>query len=92
MFYSFPVVKRFCRKLVVAMGNVENRTGAPVRGGNFFDRERETEQVFESLGADSLLLLAPRRVGKTSLMMHLQQMVSRDILQCPGSAVRDGIC
>ena len=53
------------------MGNVENRTGAPVRGDDFFDREHETEQVFESLGADSLLLLAPRRVGKTSLMMHL---------------------
>lgn len=56
------------------MGRVENKTGAPVRGDDFFDREREIEQIFENLGTDSLLLLAPRRVGKTSLMMRLRQI------------------
>ena len=53
---------------------MKNTTGAPVRGDDFFDRERETEQVFEGLDSDSLLLLAPRRVGKTSLMMHLREV------------------
>lgn len=46
-------------------------TGPVVRGEDFFDREREQIQYWRDLETDNLLLLAPRRVGKTSLMRRL---------------------
>lgn len=52
---------------------VTNRVGPPVTGDDFFDREREQAQVWDFLERDHLLLLAPRRVGKTSLMQRLQE-------------------
>src|SRR4051794_4806680 len=42
--------------------------GAPVRGVNMFGREREVSTLWQRLHRDHLLLLAPRRVGKTSVM------------------------
>lgn len=45
--------------------------GSPVEGEDFFDRERERRQMWRRLDSDSLLLLAPRRIGKTSLMRKL---------------------
>lgn len=51
---------------------VTNRVGRPVRGDDFFGREQELSQCWESLDSDHLLLLAPRRVGKTSLMLRLK--------------------
>ena len=51
------------------MGNI---VGSPARGDDFFDREELVELVWDSLAAgNNILLAAPRRFGKTSLMYHL---------------------
>ncbi len=42
-----------------------------VRGEDFFNRERELDEIWSTLQGDSILLAAPRRVGKTSIMLHL---------------------
>jgi uncharacterized protein len=52
---------------------VANRVGSPVTGTDFFGRELEQERCWDTLAADHLLLLAPRRVGKTSLMLRLKE-------------------
>lgn len=51
---------------------VTNRVGPPVTGEDFFGRLGELEQCWQFLASDHLLLLAPRRVGKTSLMLKLR--------------------
>lgn len=51
---------------------MHNLTGKPAQGEDFYDRERETKQLWERLETDNVLLLAPRRVGKTSLMYRLR--------------------
>ena len=48
----------------ITIGNV-------VRGDSFFDRERLLEDLWAALATDSVLLAAPRRVGKTSIMHRL---------------------
>jgi len=50
---------------------LSNVTGAPVIGDDFYDREREQRHLWRRLETDSVLLLAPRRVGKTSLLLRL---------------------
>jgi len=45
--------------------------GSPVRGGELWDRERELNKIWEVLETGSVLLTAPRRFGKTSLMLKL---------------------
>jgi len=48
------------------------RTGNPVRGDNFFKRENLIENIWEIIESESnIMLVAPRRVGKTSLMFYL---------------------
>ena len=52
--------------------SIKNIAGQPVRDNNFFDRpilSRQFQQKIES--GSSILISAPRRVGKTSLMLHL---------------------
>ena len=46
--------------------------GNPVEGDDFFDREVEQKQLWRKLDRDHILLLAPRRIGKTSLLLRLQ--------------------
>jgi hypothetical protein len=53
---------------------IQNAVGKPVQGNNFFDRQRETDEIWSRLETDDILLLAPRRVGKTSLMFHLRDL------------------
>lgn len=53
---------------------VTNCVGSPVTGKDFFGREEEQVFCWECLATDHLLLLAPRRVGKTSLMLKLQDV------------------
>ena len=50
---------------------MRNITGGVARGSDFFDRSVELAEVIHLLERDHLLLLAPRRVGKTSLMYRL---------------------
>lgn len=46
--------------------------GLPVRGDSFYDRKQELASIWGQLETEDILLLAPRRVGKTSLMLRLQ--------------------
>ena len=50
---------------------VNNVIGAPVRGNNFYGRDRFVELVWRELAKGSILLAAPRRFGKTSVMYRL---------------------
>lgn len=47
---------------------INNITGSPVEGSNFFGREKELEYVWKHIQkGNSIILSAPRRVGKSSL-------------------------
>ena len=49
--------------------SISNKTGSPVSGDDFFDREWEFKQLVKSVRAqEHVLISAPRRVGKSSLM------------------------
>ena len=49
-----------------------NQTGPPVRGGDFYDCETFIPQLWERISEGAnILLLAPRRVGKSSVMLRL---------------------
>lgn len=50
---------------------MRNVTGAVAEGPDFFDRVKEMDTYWRDLETDNLLLLAPRRVGKTSLMRKM---------------------
>ncbi len=51
---------------------MKNVAGQPARGENFFQRPDLTEQFKQKiLSGSSIVISAPRRVGKTSLMYHL---------------------
>jgi uncharacterized protein len=52
---------------------MRNVTGGVAEGEDFFDRVREIESFWADLETDSLLLLASRRVGKTSLMKKMAE-------------------
>ncbi|MBS7253983.1 ATP-binding protein [Flavobacterium branchiicola] len=46
---------------------INNITGSPVEGANFFGREKELDHAWNSIKkGNSLILSAPRRVGKSS--------------------------
>ena len=47
-------------------------TGSPARQHDFFFREDFIEDLWESLQREHVLILAPRRMGKTSVMLRLQ--------------------
>lgn len=51
---------------------MKSTTGQPVRGSNFFDREPELDELWFLVQRDHVLMLAPRRVGKTSLLLRMQ--------------------
>ena len=53
---------------------MRNITGQPVVGDDLYGRDYELETLWERLEAgEHVLLLAPRRVGKTSLMLELRR-------------------
>ena len=68
---------------------IKNTVGRPVSGGNFFDREAEQRAIWRHLDSDNLLLLAPRRVGKTSLMRRLADLSERHGFQAAYLSVSD---
>ncbi len=47
--------------------------GNPAIGDDFIDREKEIAQILDALKKDSVLLIAPRRFGKTSIMRRLKE-------------------
>ncbi|NQT86280.1 hypothetical protein HQ560_05910 [bacterium] len=48
-----------------------NVVGTPARGEDFYDREELVAQLWSRLDVGSVLLAAPRRFGKTSVMYRL---------------------
>jgi hypothetical protein len=51
---------------------MNNVLGQPVEGDDFFNREEETDHLWRTLDeGNHVLLLAPRRVGKTSLALRV---------------------
>ncbi len=50
---------------------MRNVTGAVAVGDDFFDRKEEMRSYWRDLETDNLLLLAARRVGKTSIMRRM---------------------
>lgn len=57
---------------------MDNIAGAPVEGRNFFGREREVTRLTDILLNDDILLLGPRRIGKTSIARAVMQKVRAD--------------
>ena len=52
---------------------MKNSVGQAVRGDNFWNRENEIHSIWDAINSGShILLVAPRRVGKTSIMFNLQ--------------------
>ena len=53
--------------------------GNPAIGEDFIDRENEVKLILSTLEKDSVLLIAPRRFGKTSIMRKLKdELLKRD--------------
>ena len=50
---------------------MRNIVGPPTRGDDFYDREEFLELLWDRLEAGNILLAAPRRFGKTSVMYRL---------------------
>ncbi len=68
---------------------MHNLIGKPAEGEDFFDRVRETRRIWERLDTDNVLLLAPRRVGKTSLMFRLRDGAEQEGFQATYVSVAD---
>lgn len=68
---------------------IHNTVGKPVQGSDFFDRQREVAEIWSRLETDDILLLAPRRVGKTSLMYRLAETSSEQSMQAIYVSVAD---
>jgi hypothetical protein len=54
---------------------MRNINGAHATGDDFFGREPELLRLVRTLLNDSVLLSAPRRVGKSSLILRLQELL-----------------
>jgi hypothetical protein len=55
-----------------------NIAGSPVEGENFFGRETEVTHLDDILRNDDILLLGPRRIGKTSIARAVMARVRAD--------------
>lgn len=63
--------------------------GSPATGNDFIDRERETRLILDYLKKDHILLIAPRRYGKTSIMKKIEHEFSDDDVICIFLEVED---
>ena len=53
--------------------------GVPVEGANFTDREKEKKEILDSLMAgQNLILFAPRRYGKSSLLREIMRGLDKE--------------
>lgn len=58
---------------------INNITGSPVEGANFYGREKELEYAWTHITkGNSLILSAPRRVGKTSFAKKLLEIAGKN--------------
>jgi len=54
------------------------KIGSPVSGENFFPRPEVTTRLLRALNRDHVSFLAPRRTGKTSVLIHLEESAPED--------------
>ncbi len=52
--------------------------GAPVTGEYFINRENEIKEILDALKKESVLIIAPRRFGKTSLMKEVLRRIGEN--------------
>jgi AAA+ ATPase superfamily predicted ATPase len=53
---------------------IRNINGPPAEDDDFYGRERESAKIWKELeGGNNILLLGPRRVGKSSMLRHLKK-------------------
>lgn len=57
---------------------MHNIAGAPVEGDNFFGRDDVARHLREILNHDDILLLGPRRIGKTSLARAVMALTRQE--------------
>ena len=57
---------------------MDNIAGPPVEGENFFGRKSEVSALQKTLQNHDVLLLGPRRIGKTSVARELMRVVQDD--------------
>lgn len=57
---------------------MDNIAGSPVEGDNFFGRDDVARHLREILNHDDILLLGPRRIGKTSLARAVMALARQD--------------
>ena len=57
---------------------MDNIAGSPVQGDNFFGREKVVAQLVDILANDDILLLGPRRIGKTSAARAVMELVRQN--------------
>ena len=48
------------------------KPGLPVSGADFFGRDKEVSSFWRQIEQSNVLMVSPRRVGKTSLMHHIR--------------------
>ena len=58
---------------------MDNIAGPPVEGDNFFGREADINALRALLEHHDLLLLGPRRIGKTSIARALMRVMRINI-------------
>jgi AAA+ ATPase superfamily predicted ATPase len=57
--------------------------GAVVKGANFYDREEDCKRIVDTLtGGNNLVLYAPRRFGKTSLVFKTMELLEKRGFVC----------
>ena len=57
--------------------------GTIVKGGNFYDRKEESARIVETLsGGNNIVLYAPRRFGKTSLIFKVMEQLEKTGFIC----------
>lgn len=53
--------------------SIKLKIGSPVSGTNYFPRPEVTSRLRDALKRDHVSFLAPRRTGKTSVLIHLEE-------------------
>ena len=61
---------------------MRNMVGGVPTGEDFFDREDILKEIWRRLGTDNILLVAPRRFGKTGIMFKLKDEPEDDFVVC----------
>jgi len=56
--------------------------GSPATGDDFVDRERETAFILDTIEKDHVMLVAPRRFGKTSIMRKIERDLASSHRPC----------